>query len=550
MKRLNVADNKDTDVLFTSSIDALKKLYKDKIKPLETLTRFGDFQSQVLTDADLGAKPMVLLLGQYSTGKTTFIQYLIEREFPGSFVGAEPTTDRFNAVMYGQEDQIIPGHSAVVQESLPYRGLEKFGSGFMSKFQASLCPAPLLEKISFIDTPGVLSGEKQRIGRAYDFPSLVSWYAERSDMILLLFDAHKLDISDEFKSAIESLKGYDDKIKIVLNKADKVSAQQLLRVYGALMFNLGRVIKSPEVMRVYLGSFWNGTGLQNPDTEKLLHAEMVDLIKELLMLPKNAAIRKVNDLVKRARTTKVHALIVSHLRSEMPAVFGRDSKQAELIKNLDKEFNKMERIYGIPSGDFPDVEKYRSILKVQDFSKFPKLNPKMIEQLDEVLAVDFPKLLQRFPIDGSHKPTQYELNPFAIDEVDESLRWTLFEHIDRELYAQTFVTLGPVDGKITGASAKPILQQSGLSNDLLAKIWRLADIDRDGKLDSDEFSLAMHLINSSIKGFPTPDQLPETLIPHSKRGGYDNQISGTNLKRSGSGKKKLSLSSTSLFKSK
>jgi len=26
---------------------------------------------------------MVLLLGQYSTGKTTFITYLLEREFPG-----------------------------------------------------------------------------------------------------------------------------------------------------------------------------------------------------------------------------------------------------------------------------------------------------------------------------------------------------------------------------------------------------------------------------------------------------------------------------------
>ena len=49
-------------------------------------------------------------------------------------------------------------------------------------------------------------------------------------MIILLFDAHKLDISDEFKRCILSLKGNDTKIRIVLNKADMVRAGDLLRV--------------------------------------------------------------------------------------------------------------------------------------------------------------------------------------------------------------------------------------------------------------------------------------------------------------------------------
>jgi predicted GTPase len=82
----------------------------------------------------------------------------------------------------------------------------------------------------FIDTPGVLSGEKQRIGRAYDFISVIEWFAERADLILLLFDAHKLDISDEFKRTIDAVKGQPDKIRVVLNKADMVTGQQLMRV--------------------------------------------------------------------------------------------------------------------------------------------------------------------------------------------------------------------------------------------------------------------------------------------------------------------------------
>ena len=48
-------------------------------------------------------------------------------------------------------------------------------------------------------------------------------------------------------------------------------------------------------------------------------------------MPKNAAVRKINELVKRARLAKVHAYIISHLRDEMPSMFGKNKKQQELI---------------------------------------------------------------------------------------------------------------------------------------------------------------------------------------------------------------------------
>ena len=58
--------------------------------------------------------------------------------------------------------------------------------------------------------------------------------------------------------------------------------------------------------------------------------------------------------------------------------------------------------------------------------------------------------------------------------------------------------------------------KSKLPNTVLGKVWKLADVDRDGMLDADEFALAMHLINIKLDGHDLPAELPEHLIPPSK----------------------------------
>lgn len=76
---------------FPNILDGLKSIYHNKIEPVEINSEFEKFYSSRLSDRDLDAKPMVLLLGQYSTGKTTFINYLLEGSYPGAHIGPEPT---------------------------------------------------------------------------------------------------------------------------------------------------------------------------------------------------------------------------------------------------------------------------------------------------------------------------------------------------------------------------------------------------------------------------------------------------------------------------
>jgi hypothetical protein len=72
-------------------------------------------------------------------------------------------------------------------------------------------------------------------------------------------------------------------------------------------------------------------------------------------------------------------------------------------------------------------------------------------------------------------------------------------------------------GFIAGETARAIFSQSGLDQSSLAKIWELADINNHGKLNADEFAVAMHLVHRALAGHPIPYRLTPDLIPPSTR---------------------------------
>ncbi|XVE51035.1 hypothetical protein DITRI_Ditri02bG0006100 [Diplodiscus trichospermus] len=338
----------------TSIVDGLKRLYIEKLKPLEVTYRFNDFVSPLLTNSDFDAKPMVMILGQYSTGKNTFIKHLLRCNYPGAHIGPEPTTDRFVVVMSGPDERSIPGNTIAVQSDLPFGGLTTFGGAFLSKFECSQMPHPLLAQITFVDTPGVLSGEKQRTLRSYDFTGVMSWFAAKCDLILLLFDPHKLDISDELKQVISSLHVNDDKIRVVLNKAQQVNTQQV---------------------RSFNDKHINETA-NEPRGQDLFEKEQDDLLKDLKDIPRKPVPSQGGDAKQ--------------------SMMGKAKAQRRLIDNLEDEFGKVQREFHLPAGDFPSVEHYREVLNSYSIDKFVKLKRKMIEAVDNMLGYEIPELLKKF----------------------------------------------------------------------------------------------------------------------------------------------------------
>eukprot|EP00854_Cymbomonas_tetramitiformis_P009485 gene9485-11237_t len=279
-------------------LKALAALYKMKVKPLEETSFFDRFHSSLLAESEFTSNPQVLLIGQYSTGKTTFIKHLIGKDFPGIHIGPEPTTDGFSCIMHANTPNKIPGNVATADETRPFPALKAFGGGFLSKFQVSEVDSEILKHVTLVDTPGVLSGEKQSMGREYDFVQVVKWFAERASLILLLFDANKVDISDEFKKVIMCLQSHDEKVRLVLNKADLMKTDELMHVYGGVMWFLGKVFSTPEVKRSYISSFWDEP-LKNPELERFMNAERDKLVTDLKGLPLGNQSRKINEFVRR-----------------------------------------------------------------------------------------------------------------------------------------------------------------------------------------------------------------------------------------------------------
>lgn len=89
---------------------------------------------------------------------------------------------------------------------------------------------------------------------------------------------------------------------------------------------------------------------------------------------------------------------------------------------------------------------------------------------------------------------------------------------EKKIYDQLFKAWdGFNKGFIGGDVAIEVMGQSGLPKSDLEKIWTLSDPGNKGKLDMDEFAVAMHLIYRKLNGYPVPNQLPPELVPPSTR---------------------------------
>merc|ERR1712157_107257 len=70
---------------------------------------------------------------------------------------------------------------------------------------------------------------------------------------------------------------------------------------------------------------------------------------------------------------------------------------------------------------------------------------------------------------------------------------------NKDTFQNYFKRYQTVDGFIEGVEAKKLFLQSSLPPTFLAQIWSLVDTEKSGRLNENQFVLAMHLLRLKLK---------------------------------------------------
>ena len=114
----------------------------------------------------------------------------------------------------------------------------------------------------------------------------------------------------------------------------------------------------------------------------------------LTELPKLCGMRKINEMVKRIRLNIINYCLITHMKSQMPMLWGHEKKQKQLMENLEEVYREVAHQYNLSVGDFPNVEEFRGKLQKHSMSSFPVADRKTLSVLSDMLSIDIPRIFK------------------------------------------------------------------------------------------------------------------------------------------------------------
>ncbi|XP_070552657.1 sarcalumenin-like [Ptychodera flava] len=420
-------------------LEKLKQIYKQDVQPMEEAYKYTELGYQTISDGEITGKPMVLFLGPWSTGKSTMVNYLVGMEDTADSLhtGAEPTTSDFTVIMHGNRTRSVEGIVLTADGARSFAALASFGKGFLERFLGHEYPRKLLEKITIIDTPGIIENRKQQ-ERGYPFNEVCQWFIDRADLIFVVFDPTKLDVGTELESVFKMLKGRESQIRIILNKADSIQPQELMRVYGALFWSLAPLINVTEPPRVYTGSFWSNPFKPNTYAE-LFQQEEISLLRDLRDVIENRLQNKIAYIRQHAISVRIHALLVDRFvltfnQRKPNALFGDPEDVArDIIEYPNKYyiFKAVASKANVSKYDLPDPEDYKEFFSINAINSFQPIDQQcsyfsgcLMDHLESAISDKLPRLLNELQrgennatetctADGQCSEVQTETNKYA-----------------------------------------------------------------------------------------------------------------------------------------
>mmetsp|Transcript_5129 Transcript_5129/g.16526 ORF Transcript_5129/g.16526 Transcript_5129/m.16526 type:complete len:517 (-) Transcript_5129:48-1598(-) len=317
-----------------------EKLHREVLRPINKRL-LGPLEKE---SQNFPSMPFVLLLGNHSSGKSTFINYVLGADVQKA--GVAPTDDAFTVIAPAKADLDQDGPAMVGDPDLGFSGLRVFGTSLINHINLKARSNLAIDDIMLVDSPGMIDSPNPMAGaphdfarssgrrdRGYDFQGVARWFAERADVILLFFDPDKPGTTGETLECLTSaLTGMDYKLHIILNKVDQFTRiHDFARAYGSLCWNLSKVIPRKDLPRIYTmclpvtkdGALATTQGLQDVLSAHALGPAMTDLAhtrEEVVAEVHRAPERRLDNMVTRlydsARLLRMHARVADAVRRE------------------------------------------------------------------------------------------------------------------------------------------------------------------------------------------------------------------------------------------
>lgn len=385
----------------------LKRLYENSIKPLEGLYKYRDLSNRHFGDPEIFSKPLVLFMGPWSGGKSSILNYLTGLEFTewSLRTGAEPSPAYFNILMHGKDPEVLDGTQLAADWT--FSGLQKFGQGLEERLRGLKHPSKILEKVNIVEIPGILEVRKQ-VSRVFPFNDACQWFIDRADIIFLVYDPSKLDVGPETEAILDQLKGRESQTRIVLNKADTVKPEELMRVQSALIWNISPLMSSAQPPVMYTVSLWS-LPFEAGAPVRLLQAQERELLRDL----RQAIDKRIENKIASARRFAVrvrnHAKMVDCYLTTYynhKTIFGNKKLIADAIIENPQNYHIYEglsTLTNISRYDLPDPETYRDFFRLNPLYEFSQLSATCtyfrgcpITRLDVAIAYDLPELVGKY----------------------------------------------------------------------------------------------------------------------------------------------------------
>ncbi|XP_037087367.1 uncharacterized protein LOC119107898 isoform X3 [Pollicipes pollicipes] len=380
----------------------LKRAADTAIKPLEDTYKYNSVSARTLADAEIFAKPVILFLGQLNSGKSTMINYLLGTD--ATRTTAMPGSGQFRILTYGDQDERQDG--AQVTAHWEFSGLLKFGEAFLERLSGRQLKNRLLEKVNVVDVPGIMEG--RQYGRIYPFNDVCQWFIDRADIIFVVFDPHHLDIGVEMESLLDQLKGRENQVRIILNKADQLPAEQLLTVQGGLIWSLSPLIGSATPPPIYSGSFISQPYRAGAPAE-LFRSQEDAILRDIA----DSMSRRVDNRIALARRHAVrvrnHARMVdcyvTTFLNQQTFLSNKKKLADDVVSNPHKYhiYEGISRVTNISRYDLPDPEVYEDFFTLHPLYDFPTLASTCtyfkgcpLDKLDVAISYDLPELLGKY----------------------------------------------------------------------------------------------------------------------------------------------------------